>query len=64
MSVLLPARAPCGVFAGAVWLTREGGGVVNVRFVIVCDAAERGGLPCWKTGTHRCRDPEGVTKTQ
>jgi len=64
MSVLLPARAPCRVFAGAIWLTREGSRVVNVGFVIVCDAAERGGLPCWKTGIHRCRDTEGVTKTQ
>jgi hypothetical protein len=48
MSVLVPARAPCRVFAGAVWLTREGGGVVNVRFVIVCDAAERVGYPAGK----------------
>ena len=31
------------MFADAVWLTRDGGRVVNVGFVIVYDAAERGG---------------------
>jgi hypothetical protein len=52
------------VFADAVWLTRDGGRVVNVGFVIVYDAAERGGGYLPDNRHTPCRDPEGVTKTQ